>query len=105
MATSPAITPCAWIKHDGKGCPVPLGTCVDIRHFNGDTTRNYIAGGGVTFAPDGSIVAPNTARWNGWEFSDGGPMGPKFKEYRIAKRELTMEMFRNMLDAPLREVV
>lgn len=93
-----------WVKHDGKGRPVPRGTYVDIRHFNGDVSLNVEIGGNTAFGADGTRGrGPYT--YNGWNFTDGGPMGPKFKEYRLAERELTMESFRAMLNAPVREVV
>ncbi|EZP79518.1 hypothetical protein BV97_03955 [Novosphingobium resinovorum] len=76
----------AWVEHHGRGRPVPVGTVVDLMHFNGDVTRAFVAGSGKTFDVDGSVIHPSRARWSGWDHSDGGPMGPKFRAYRIMQK-------------------
>lgn len=93
----------AWITHTGQGRPVPVGTTLDILHFNGDVTHGFIAGSGVTFDIDGAVIDKSRARWSGWDFHDGGPMGPKFKAYRLLvpddQRERNAAMFRSWLTA------
>lgn len=71
-----------WRDHDGCGRPVPPGTLVDVRRFNGDVER-IIAGAGPTVAPNGVIVDPSRARWSAWDHFDGGPKAVKFRAYRI----------------------
>lgn len=73
-----------WEYHDGRGRPIPLGSVVDVRRFNGDVER-IIAGAGPTVAPNGVIMDPSCARWNAWDHFDGGPMAVKFRAYRIVK--------------------
>jgi hypothetical protein len=106
MATKAPITN-AWISHSGNGRPVPLGTKLDILHFNGDVTRGFVAGSGMTFDVDGAVIAPSRARWSGWDYHDGGPMAPKFKAYRLfvnnERRERNATMFRSWLKVRQKE--
>lgn len=71
-----------WQTHEGKGRPIPVGTLVDVRRFNGDVDR-IIAGAGPTVAPDGTVIDSSRARWSGWDHFDGGPMAVKFRAYRV----------------------
>lgn len=73
-----------WVVHDGKGCPLPAGTLVDVRHFNGEVSVS-VRVGGFTVAPDGARIPRSRGRWSGWDYHDGGPMPPKFKAYRTYK--------------------
>lgn len=97
-----------WIAHNGNGRPVPLGTLVEVRMFNGDVQR--LKTGAATFDLDGTpIPAWRSAGWSGWDYGDGGPMGPKFKEYRVLRmdthtRERNAAMFRSWLNVREREV-
>lgn len=99
MATKPSITN-SWIDHHGNGRPLPIGTLVEARMFNGDVHR--FAVGGATFGLDGAPIDRSRGRWSGWDYSDGGPMGPKFRSYRVvtssAARERDVAMFRSWLD-------
>lgn len=90
-----------WVIHHGNGRPLPAGTKLDILHFNGDVTRGFVVGSGVTFDIDGSIIDRVHARWSGWDHHDGGPLAPKFKAYRLMvqgeSRERNAAMFRSWL--------
>ena len=88
----------AWIKHHGRGCPLPKGTLIEVRHFNGEVSSG-VRVGGICVARDGSPLPQSCARWSGWDYSDGGPMAPKFREYRVieVKRQAGMDVFRQML--------
>lgn len=90
-----------WVEHDGRGRPVPPGTIVDIRHFNGDVTHDFVVGGATTFAPDGTVIELSRARWSGWEFHDGGPMGPKFRAYRVKGEPAGQRLQSEILRQPL----
>ena len=74
-----------WIEHDGKGRPVPIGTLIDIRLFNGDVLER-VRPGQICVDLDGTVIK-GPGRWNGWRYDDGGPMAPKFKAYRLCKDE------------------
>jgi hypothetical protein len=62
-----------WIKHDGKGCPMPMGThsqakCRDGSHHEGRT-------GQCDYGPV-----------NAWLWADGAPQGPgDVMEYRMRR--------------------
>lgn len=71
-----------WVEHHGAGRPLPNGTLIDVRHFNGEVTEG-VAVGSMCFAPDGSPLPMICRRWSGWDRNDGGPMAPKFKAFRI----------------------
>lgn len=90
-----------WIEHDGTGRPVPLGTSVEVRMFNGDV-QSFKAGA-ATFDLDGTPIDRSRGRWSGWDYSDGGPMAPKFRSYRIltdgSGRERATVLFRSWLNA------
>ena len=98
MATK-ALSTSAWIIHHGNGCPLPKGTLIDVRLHNGEVLQR-IAVGGVTVGLDGSIISRSRGRWNAWDYSDGGPMAPKFKAYRICEdaKARNAAMFASWLD-------
>lgn len=96
-----------WTHHDGAGRPVPLGTPVEVRMFNGDV-QSFRAGS-ATFDLDGTpIDRSRSAGWSGWDYSDGGPMAPKFRSYRIitddAARERNTATFRSWLGIRQKEI-
>lgn len=88
-----------WVEHKGDGVPAPIGTPVEVRMFNGDVQTFVV--GGATFGLDGAAIERSRGRWNGWDHSDGGPMGPKFKAYRLltsaAAEERNTALFRSWL--------
>lgn len=87
-----------WIQHDGLGCPLPRGTLVDIQHFSGVITRGVTVGQ-VCVDADCRPISRELRRWSGWEFSDGGPMAPKFQAYRLnTSRHQYAAVFRSWLD-------
>ncbi|PTD19897.1 hypothetical protein [Sphingomonas fennica] len=96
-----------WVQHSGNGCPLPQGTLIDVRHFNGDVTRG-VRVGGFTVDLDGSLISRSRGRWSGWDYSDGGPMAPKFKAYRVcvdgAAHERNAAMFRSWLNVRQEEL-
>ncbi len=99
MATKAPITD-AWITHSGNGCPVAIGTLVEVEMFNG--VRKTIAAGTSTHDLDGTTVPRSrSAGWSAWDFNDGGPMAPKFKAYRLIvnneRGERNATMFRSWL--------
>jgi len=62
--------------------PVSVGTLIEVEMFNG--VSRIIAAGTATHDPNGNpISAQLSAGWSSWDFSDGGPMGPKFRSYRL----------------------
>lgn len=78
-----------WIIHNGCGRPVPIGTLVEVQMFNG--VRREIAAGTATHDLDGSpIPAWRSAGWSAWDFNDGGPLGPKFRAYRLVEVDKRM---------------
>ncbi len=99
----------SWIKHTGDGCPVPVGTLIETKRFNGDVIQHRACQGPV-LGDDGKPIAQPGARFSAWDFTDGGPMPPKVKAYRIlvfdTARERNTAMFRSWLRVtaePLRE--
>lgn len=97
----------AWIEHNGAGRPVPIGTLVEARMFNGEVRRFTV--GNATFGLDGAPIDRSRGRWSGWDYSDGGPMGPKFRYYRVLiesiARERSAAMFRSWLNVRLADSV
>jgi hypothetical protein len=90
-----------WIRHSGNGRPVAIGTLVEVEMFNG--VRRTITTGKGTYDLDGTpIPLSRSAGWSAWNYFDGGPMGPKFKAYRIASmdghHQRRSEMFRSWLN-------
>lgn len=90
-----------WITHDGASRPVPLGSMIDIEHFDGQISRR-VKVGPVSFGKDGSREEHGyPTLYSGWHYSDGGPMGPKFRRYRLcqqdAGRERNAAMFQSWL--------
>ena len=90
-----------WIKHNGKGRPVPAGTIIDVIRFNGSKVENITAGGGPTVDPQGNVVSPRRARWSAWDHFDGGPMAVKYRAYRVRQKSdrfaAQMEALRSFL--------
>lgn len=99
MADTATITNSAWVEHHGRGRPCLVGMQIDVRHFNGDVST-FAAGDGTTFHLDGSRIEAIRARWSGWDYHDGGPMGPKFKAWRphVTAEQRNAEMFQSWLD-------
>lgn len=87
-----------WIRHHGRGRPIPAGTLVKVRMFNGEVTT--IRAGEVCHAPDGTpIPMSRSAGWSAWDYHDGGPMAPKFKEYCVVQATpKRTAVFRSWLD-------
>jgi hypothetical protein len=104
-----APEPRGWIQHDGKGMPIPRGSTVDMRLFNGDVLLG-VKCGTVAFGNDGTVYETTVKPiYSVWWYDDGGPMAPKCRAYRLhtneAKRERSTEMFRSWLDVRERESV
>lgn len=81
MATNAHSTIGAWIEHNGSGCPLPKGTLIDVRHFNGEVSQGLTVGA-ILLGNDGTPIPSCGKRFSGWDHGDGGPMAPKFRAYR-----------------------
>lgn len=76
----------SWIEHHGQSAPVPSGTRIEAEQFNG--LRITLTTGSVMFDDDGSPEPQRgPTEWSAWKFNDGGPMGPKFRRYRVITSE------------------
>ena len=107
MATQADTASRAWVEHNGAGRPVPVGTLVQVRMFNGDVLT--IKAGTGTFDLDGTpIPAWRSAGWSAWDYNDGGPMAPKFRSYRVltddTARERNAAMFQSWLNVRQEEL-
>ena len=98
MASNAVTMNRAWVKHHGAGCPLPKGTLIDVRHFNGEVTEG-VRVGAFTVNDDGSLRSAPGA-FSGWNYSEGGPMPPKFRSYRlrVTPEQRNAEIFRTWLD-------
>lgn len=87
-----------WIPHDGSGCPVPKGTLVDIKRFNGVVQLGIRA---LTYASSDIGLIPLTPDLPiSWDWSQvSGPR--RIIAYRICKpdaKEARRAVFQSMLD-------
>lgn len=73
-----------WREHAGFGCPVPVGTLVDVRRFNGDVDR-FNAGHGPVIDDAGNPISCGKGRWSCWNHFDGGPKAVKARTYRVVE--------------------
>ena len=107
MASKASTAAKGWVKHHGNGRPVPIGTLVDVLMFNG-VIRTIVAGTGTHDLNGDPIPDSQSAGWSGWIYDDGGPIGPKFKSYRVIvrdeRRERNAAMFRSWLNVREREL-
>lgn len=92
-----------WVQHNGQGRPVPAGTPVEVEMFNG--VRRQITAGSGTHDIDGTPIPDwRSAGWSAWDYSDGGPMEPKFKAYRVllldSRKERDAALFQSWLNVP-----
>ena len=93
-----------WVDHSGNGYPLPNGTLVQARRFNGDV-ETFRIGDAKTVARDGTEIPASRARWSAWDYFDGGPMPVKFRSYRVLSTPEVFErntaMFREWLREPV----
>jgi hypothetical protein len=71
-----------WIACKGNGRPVPVGTLVAVRRFNGDADT-FIAGRQGVLDASGHKIADAGGCFCAWDHHDGGPMSVKVKAYRV----------------------
>lgn len=97
-----------WQKHDGMGCPVPVGTRVAYRRANGDEGEVTIKG---MADPDGIVRKNGKAEWSTWCWAKVAhapyiliDFGARIIAYRIindgeeSKREARSELFKKMIE-------
>jgi hypothetical protein len=90
-----------WTACKGKGRPIPVGTLVAVRRFNGDTDT-FMAGNQGVLDATGRKIASIGGCYSAWDHHDGGPMSVKVKAYRVLTKAKAVErntaMFREWLN-------
>lgn len=71
-----------WIEHDGKGCPLPIGTVVEAKCACGCVLVGTVGSSGTVYHPYDCVYAGET--WvNSWRNSPGYHV--PFRAYRTRR--------------------